>query len=462
MKKYIYIISSVAFAFFTLDSCQHEIDTFNDNPNSPTELSTPTTLLTGAEIGTISNATGNLPRTLSLFTQHTNGNQFQSLDYTNYFLTETDVETDWANIYQAGVNLNQIITQFGAQNPYYDGMARVLMAINMGSATDVWGDVPFSQAFQGVSNLNPKYDTQQQVISQIQSYLDIAIADFAKPESANSYLPGKNDIFFYDFKNNVWQKDKWIKLAYGLKARYALRLSKKDASAAQKALQYAQLSLGSNSDNLVATFDGGNNQNLWYGFNNQRSGYMSMGKYFVDLLKNNSDPRLTYFAALDSHNTVGYTGSAPEDADADASPFGDYFAGGAATSNVIFSYSEIKFIEAEAQFRLGNTSAAQSALKAAISSSLINVTGSDNATFATAASSTLSLQNIITQKYVALFTTLEPYNDWRRTGYPVLTPNQASQSKKIPVRLMTPKSERTLNANATVVSSMYTPVWWAN
>jgi len=456
MKKYIYIISSAAFSFLALNSCQHEIDTFNDDPNNPTELSTPVTLLTGTEIGTIMNTTGNLPRTLSLFTQHTNGNQFQSLDYTNYFLTETDVETDWANIYQTGVNLNQIITQFGAQNPYYDGMARVLMALNIGNATDVWGDVPFSQAFQGINNLTPKYDTQQQVISQIQSYLDTAIANFAKPASANKYIPSADDIFYGG------DLVKWTKLAYGLKARYALRLSKKDASAAQKALQYAQLSLSSNADNLVATFEGGNNQNLWYSFNNQRDGYMSMGKYFVDLLKNNNDPRLTYFVGLDYHNPSGYTGSAPEDADTDASPFGNYFAGGAATSNVIFNYSEVKFIEAEAQFRLNNTGLAQSALKAAISASLISVTGADNSAFATTASSTVTLPNIMTQKYIALFTTLEPYNDWRRTGFPVLTPNQASQSKKIPVRLMTPKSERTLNANATVVSSMYTPVWWAN
>ena len=81
--------------------------------------------------------------------------------------------------------------------------------------------------------------------------------------------------------------------------------------------------------------------------------------------------------------------------------------------------------------------------------------------YATTASATVTLENIITQKYIALFTTAEPYSDWRRTGFPNLTPNQESQTKKIPVRLITPKSERTLNANATVVSSMYTPVWWA-
>lgn len=453
MKKYIYIISSIAMAIVSLNSCQHELDTFNDNPNSPTSLSTPKTLLTGGEVGTISNSTGNLPRTLSLFTQHTNGNQLQSLDYTNYFLTESDPETDWANIYQAGVNLNQIITQFGASNPYYDGIARVLMAINIGYATDVWGDIPFSEAFQGADNMKPKYDTQEQVINQIQSYLDKAIADFARPASANKSLPGSDDIFY---SGNV---TKWTKLAYAIKARYALRLSKKDNSAAQKALDYVQKALSSNTDNLVATFDGGNNQNLWFGFNNQREGYMSMGKYFVDLLKNNNDPRLSSFVGLDSNG--GYSGSAPEDADSDASVFGDYFAGGPATPNVIVSYSEMKFIESEAQFRLGNLPAAQAALKEAVASSVSNVTGGSDDAFVTAASAPVTLENIITQKYIALFTTIEPYNDWRRTGFPVLTPNQNSQSKKIPVRLMTPKSERTTNPNATVVSSMYTPVWWA-
>lgn len=455
MKKYI-IISSVLLSVLSLNSCQHELDTFNDNPNNPTQLTSAKTLLSGAEIGIISNSTGNLPRTLSLFTQHTNGNQLQSLDYTNYFLTETDGETDWANIYQAGVNLNQIINQFGADNPYYDGIARVLMALNIGYATDAWGDVPFSQAFQGVANMSPKYDTQEQVISQMQSYLDKAIVDFAKPQNANKSLPGADDIFY---AGNV---AKWTKLAYAIKARYALRLSKKDTGAAQKALDYAQNALASKADNLVATFDGGNNQNLWYGFNNARSGYMSMGKYFVDLLQNNSDPRLSYFAAPDSHTPSGYSGSAPEDADTDASPFGDYFAGSAATSNIIFSYSEIKFIQAEAYFRLGQTGLAQDALKAAVASSIVDVTGTPNAAFATTASATVTLENIITQKYIALFTTMEPYNDWRRTGFPSLTPNQATQSKKIPLRLITPKSERTTNANATVVSSMYTPVWWAN
>ncbi|BFO64860.1 SusD/RagB family nutrient-binding outer membrane lipoprotein [Chryseobacterium sp. KCF3-3] len=470
MKKIIYIPIIIGGLF--LNSCQHELDTFNENPNSPTQVTSPKTLLTGGEIGTINNSTGNLTRQISLLTQHTNGNLFQSLDFTNYFLTELDNETDWSNIYKTGVNLNQIIKQFGDKYPYYSGMAKILLALNMGYATDVWGDIPFSEAFQGVNNFSPKYDSQQNVIAQIQSYLDSAITDLSKPESANLGLPAKDDIFYGG------DTGKWTKLAYAIKARYALRLTQREGSsaAALKALNYLKNSFTSKEDNLIAKFDGGNNQNLWFGFNNQRKGYMSMGKYFVDLLKSNSDPRLRYFA----FNTDGkdnpsgiYLGSAPEDADTGASPIGKFAVGintgsgspsdGDPTQSlIIFSYSEIKFIEAEAQFRLGNTVGAQAALKAAVSASLIDVTGADNPVFATTASASVTLQNIITQKYSSLFTTMEPYNDWRRTGFPVLTANQNSQSKKIPLRLITPKAERTLNNNAVVVSDVSIPVWWDN
>nr|WP_255373793.1 SusD/RagB family nutrient-binding outer membrane lipoprotein [[Flexibacter] sp. ATCC 35103] len=361
-------------------------------------------------------------------------------------------------MYQAGVNANTIIKDYEATSPYYGGIARILVALNMGIATDIWGDIPFSEAFAGVEgNVTPKYDTQKEVIERIQSYLDLAILDLAKPASANLSVPKTDDIFYGG------NTEKWTKLAYAIKARYALRLTTKDGSAvaAQKALTYAQKSITSKADNLVATFDGGNNQSTWYAFNNQRAGYMGMGKFFIDLLNANSDPRLPFYATEAEDGT--YDGAAPESPDGSGlkSRFGDYFAGDPATPLNIITLTEVKFIEAEAQFRLGNIAAAQTALQAAVNSSLIDVTGTSNATYAATASAAVTLQNIITQKYIALFTTFEPYNDFRRTGFPALTPNQASQSKKIPARLLTPKSERTLNNNATVVSDIYAPVWWA-
>lgn len=453
--KNIYL--AIILGALTLNSCQNELETFNDNPNGPTAAS-PATLLTGAEVGTINNSVGNLARTFTIFTQHTNGNQLQSSEAGRYVITELDNEGDWGNIYQAGVNANTIIKDYEATNPHYGGIARIIVALNIGYATDIWGDVPFSEAFAGVEgNVTPKYDTQKEVIERIQSYLDTAILDLAKPASANLSLPTTDDIFYGG------DTEKWTKLAYSIKARYALRLTTKEGSAvaAQKALTYAQQAITTKADNLVATFDGGNNQSTWYAFNNQRAGYMGMGKYFIDLLNANLDPRLPFYATKAKDGT--YSGAAPESPDGTGlkSRFGTYFAKDESTPLNIVSLTEVKFIEAEAQFRLGNIPAAQVALEAAINSSLADVTATANPTFAATASATVTLQNIITQKYIALFTTFEPYNDWRRTGFPALTPNQASSSKKIPVRLITPKSERTLNSNATVVSDLYAPVWWA-
>ncbi|KGT08292.1 hypothetical protein NV63_16610 [Elizabethkingia anophelis] len=193
MKKFKYIIT-VAGALL-ISSCQHELDTFNNNPNNPTNLTSPKTLLPGVEIGIINNSTGNLTRTLSLLIQQTNGVGFQSLDYTNYSITELDNEGDWANLYQSGMNAQQIITQFGDKNPYYGGIAKILLALNMGYTTDVWGDIPFSEAFRGKDNLTPKYDTQKDVISSIQEMLDSAISDLSRPVNANLTLPGSEDIF---------------------------------------------------------------------------------------------------------------------------------------------------------------------------------------------------------------------------------------------------------------------------
>jgi hypothetical protein len=457
MKKIIYL--SLILGALSLNSCENELDTFNDNPNSPTVIPTPTTLLTSAEIGTVNNSVGNLTRTFTLFTQHTNGNAFQSSEFGSYILTELDNEGDWSNIYQAGINANTIVKNFETIDPHYAGIARILLALNMGYATDAWGDIPFSDAFNGNSgNLTPKYDTQKDVIERIQTYLDIAIADLSQPASANINVPGTDDIFYGG------DTEAWIKVAYGIKARYAMRLTKKDGStvAATKALTYIAKSLTANGENLVAKFDGGNNQSSWYAFSNQRSGYMGMGKYFIDLLNTTSDPRLPFYATTDEDGN--YTGAAPESPDAEGitSQFGDFFAAGPDTSLNIFTLAEVKFIEAEAQFRLGNTAAAQTALEAAISASLINVTGTNDSAFAASAASTVTLENIITQKYIGLFTSSEPYNDFRRTGFPVLIPNQNSESKKIPLRLITPKSERTLNNNVNLVSDFYTPVWWAN
>ncbi len=280
-----------------------------------------------------------------------------------------------------------------------------------------------------------------------------AIADFSKHASDNVQLPGGDDLIFH---GNVV---KWKQIAYVLQARYALRLTQIDLEAAQKALDYIHSSGISNSqDDMEAVFDGGGkSMNQWYAFQTQRADYLKMGATFVDMMKDSHDPRLEFFATKDESG--GYSGSeAGDQGNTQVSDIGPALA--TADKNLgMVTYVEAKFIEAEAQFRTGGD--AKTAFREAVRASVEQVTGkAADINFVNKVTATVDLEHIIKQKYIALFGSLEPYNDWRRTGFPALTPNSAAQTQKIPLRLITPKNERLYNPNAIVVTDLYQPVDW--
>ena len=60
-----------------------------------------------------------------------------------------------------------------------------------------------------------------------------------------------------------------------------------------------------------------------------------------------------------------------------ASKPGNYIAGATAPSTIM-SYSELKFIQAEAYLKLGQTAPAQAAYEAAVAASVLKVTGLPN------------------------------------------------------------------------------------
>lgn len=68
------------------------------------------------------------------------------------------------------------------QSPGHKGIADVLMVMNLSMVVDVWGDVPYSQAFGG-EVLRPAYDNQEQLYNTMLGLLDEAIVEFAKPDA---------------------------------------------------------------------------------------------------------------------------------------------------------------------------------------------------------------------------------------------------------------------------------------
>ncbi|MFZ0595983.1 MAG: SusD/RagB family nutrient-binding outer membrane lipoprotein [Flavobacterium sp.] len=467
MKKYIKNIILAAFSVSLLAGCQTELDTFNENPNNPS-TSNPSLLIAAMELGTFQTHSSGLMRDAGIFTQHLQGTNIGQLGAVGlYIVNEGDVNNEWNLIYGTTLMNGHILNRdFATNYPWYNGIGQVLTAINLGYATDMWGDVPYDEAFLAEEgNKMPKYNTQQEIYARLQTILDKAIVNLSQPKASNEELPGADDFIFKG------AAAKWIKVAYVLKARYALRLTEIEGStvAAQKALDYInKANMTSNTDDANTLFLGDSNSfNQWYAFEDNRTNYLKMGKTFVDYLQNANDPRLEFMVGEDADGD--FSGNAPED---DNTVKTSYIAGfgypddndqnGFASSAWqigIVTYAEAKFIEAEAKARLGQP--ALVALQQAVTASVTSVTGeAPTPAFLATATASTDIAGILQQKYIALFLTMEPYNDYRRTGLPALVPNQKSATKVIPVRLPTPSDERQYNPNATVVSNVTTKVWW--
>jgi len=471
MKKIIFqllLACTVAFS-----SCTKSfVDGYDISPNNPSKVQL-SNLLTATEVSVIGNVTGELARTSSIFMQSQAGISNQSsTNIAVYKLGEGDNVNEYWSIYtdwmETATNLS---SQAGDKSPYYNGIGLVLHAWAGAFTTDIWGDVPFSKAIKGLDNLNPEFDSQENIYKQAQNELSEAIKLFSKSADLNESTPGEDDVFY---SGDIAA---WTKLAWALKARYFNRVSLRYSYAADSALVCISKSFTSKDDNLYAKFGTiPSNVNQWYGMYLQRQGYMAMGEYFIERMKANEDPRLPLYANLDASS--GYSGS-PADTrniNLEASPIGPYFVGpmdaeGAPTVGnlpvAMVTYEELLFISAEAKFKKNDFAGAATDFNEAVKTSVLVVTGKDApASFVTAQASkdasTITLETIIAGKYDALFTQVEVWSDWRRTGFPVLVPNQdpKADSKGIPLRFPTIIDERLYNTNAKAVQDNYAKLWF--
>jgi hypothetical protein len=459
MKKLSYYIAATAIALTGFTSCKKYLDDAAVNPNDPLVV-TPNPMLANIEMATFSNYNGNLNRRSSVFTQHLAGFDGQFVAVANYKINEGDVTNEWKTIYAGAlINSKILIDKLGTKSPNFKGIVEVLYVLNLGLATDMWGDVPNKNALGAQDQAyTPTYDSQQSVFNDMQSMLSDAISNLKKPAASNLYFPNGYD---YIFGGNI---EKWLGTAYALKARYYNRLSKRNPSqSATDALvnldsAYAHGFTSSSKDANAIFGSAANENNQWYAFENGR-GYLRMGKFFVDLMSTNTDPRLPFFSNFDASGTA-YTGADidPSNATGDESSLGSYY--GSATSIApIMSFVEAKFIEAECQLRSGNPSASALAHNAAVKESQ-DITY--ESAHAAETAGTIDLTKIMTEKYVALFSQAETWADWRRTGLPVLAPNPSGVVGGIPRILPTSQDERNYNPNAIIVSDVLQRVWWDN
>ncbi|PVY41866.1 SusD/RagB family nutrient-binding outer membrane lipoprotein [Pontibacter virosus] len=481
MKKHRYISYLIAVGLVLIGgSCSDDtLDEIDTNPNSPEEVSV-NLLLPQVTVNVPTAVTGaDLSWYSSVFVQHTAGvhAQLQEADRRSGLENNTLVNNMWNNIY-AGVlpDLNIIIERGspGGEeegNLVHVGIAKVLKAYTMSVATDVWGRVPYSQAGQGVENRTPTYDSQQQIYTEIQNLLDEAIVDLA----SGAPSPGGQDLIYSGNVNN------WTRTAYSLKARFHNRLSNIDpAGSAQAALAAAAQGFQNASQNLTFTryTAAAIGEHPWYQESNDRS-HHAVSQSFVTTLQSLNDPRLEALVAPapdpdpsteDEDPAIVGAPNGTQTNDQANESFSDPTPAvlNATAPMPIMTYDELLFIQAEAHLRLGNTGEALTAYQNGIREAMrrqINAPDPAIDAYIAANATTVSLENIIRQKWIAfwLFQSIEAYNDWRRTGLPAFI----SQHQISPPPLRFPYAQNELDTNEGNVPDIRgtqifsVPVWWA-
>ncbi len=378
----------------------------------------------------------------------------------------------WTLLYRCMANANDLYLEAIKQNStYHAGAALVMQSYNALTATDLWGDIPFSQAFKGPSNIFPEYDSQEAVYDTIIKSLSYSVK--LLNQSSSRLLNG--DILF----NN--EPESWIKFAYALKARALIHLSGKSNFDPAEVLAAIDSSFTRNSDDAMLVYSG-TEINPWYSLVNSLmyggilNGYLS--SQLIESLKGTAsanmpfDPRITTLTdTLDGNNYAGtINGGTPPASGFCTLTFNSWQA--QKNAPILFiTYPEIKFIEAEVALMVNDKARAYNAYLEGIKSDfeLLNLTDEQtnaylSSTAVAPGSDGLTFAQIRYQKWIALNLQPEGWTEVRRNkyNYPGMElPENVLTNNQFIYRILYPDSETGLNAeNVPKIDDVTTPLWW--
>lgn len=388
-------------------------------------------------------------------------------------------------------------------------MARIYQSYVFMILTDEYGDIPYLEGGAGLSTgmLFPKYDRQQDIYPAIIQELTEAAAALSTTAVIES-----GDLLY---GGNV---AKWKKFAYSLLLRAGMRLSKVDAAQAQTTVQAAVAGgvITMNADNAYIRHDANYTQPIGATLNGGEAANFYLAKPFADQLKNTSDPRLSAIAVryLGATSGAGQTvaASTTDPSKQIGMPIGrdNGTIGAAATADGLVSFYEYSQVDrrrllktfapvflvtaaqtnlllAEARFRGWITSgtvaqyyadgiaAHMDQMGVYDPNSVIAANSRDTYIAANPIIAGNELNQINTQYWIASFLNgPEAFANFRRSGFPALTPNPYGQPGNPDVpqgtfirRLTYPTSELSVNSenvNEAIArqgaDKLSTRIWW--
>ncbi len=466
MKNNIYIFLLI---ILTTLSCDDYLD-INDNPNGAT---------TPPIKGLLANVTYNSAINVYRVSDVTNY-------YTQYFASpneasSTDVHERistngiWLNIYNICSDIYDIEKFASESNSIeYIGVAKTLMALNLGMAVDVYGDIPYTEAFS-FETIVPTYDDDEAIYDVILTLLDQAITAFNQDNEGEGLTASNDFIHGGDI-------DAWKKTAYGLKARYLNHLSGTSQYNKASILDALSKSYSSNADDAqLSTFQ---NRNPWGQAAINNAGLsldVWLSEQLVDAMNGNTfgvfDPRLPLItnplpngSYVGTQNGVGRIGDGTVPFEVYLSTDGYYSSEDSPL--FVLTYPEMKFIEAEVQLRDNKPTEAYAAYLEGIKSHMekLGVATEDMNSYLSdpvvaVGAGNLTLKTIFKEKYIALFLSYETWVDARRNNYDyedftIPANHNTALGGQFIRRLDYPDSEYQRNAANVPTVDLLTKIWW--
>lgn len=522
MKKFKIIVSLLLIGAMTT-SCNDYLDV-NENPNQIHEDAlSPQLVFPGAVSQIYRTQANTMMQFGNVMMNSWAGNSYVfgspfAKEYTLSAVDNSFYNGIWNGIYLNVNNFVYIENIANADHKYdnYVAMAKIMKAYYLQTIVDLYGDIPYSEAFKGQDNLTPKYDNDETVYQSLYKNLEEATTLIQAGNPA-ALVPTSDDIVFQGNMTN------WNSFANSVKLRMLLRMSKVTGTMATfRDQKLAALSSAINSGQSFISVDvlenpgyspsSDDNMNpffLTWRINSaasapQNYSLITVSEHMAVSLNGNpnsfSESYYQKFNALPDprrsrlFTTVAYTGlpagslkgvrqgatpgqpGAPSDLTTVSRLASGNFSGAAALSltsgnrgGVIMSLAESKFLQAEAALRYPSLfSGAQTAFNAGINASAVwlGLTATSMTAYINNANTrpglgwtgtdAQKLEAIMTQKWIAL-TNVNPtemFIEYNRTGFPITPLATSASMPNKPYRLIYPVSEYVGNsANVPNISS---------
>lgn len=479
MKK-LFTISLSAF-FILFGACTKDFQDINTNPNSPIKVQASLLLRQviydyGENMSYEGFVAGNLL-----------GQYFTAIDF-NLFdrhnLGSPQVGGNpWPILYR-NLRDNQIMLEQAQSNPVeavYEGPALIMKAYLTANLTDLFGDVPFSEALLGnKGNVTPTYDEQEKIYLGDNGILALLDQGIAAINNYNGTITLQGDILFNGNLAN------WKRFANSLKIKYLMRISNKVNVSTQLQSVYSENNfIDQNGFNAKFDFSGSEPNN--FRMARLRAGDFNLfilSETMEEILKTHNDSRIETFFRPAANFPNEFKGllNGPDASQtsisvADYSLTGTIFRENTAVLDCNFMTAwETNLLLAEAAERGLIAASAQNLYEMGVTQAFeywnTNIPNDYLTTGKAAYGSNNAnrIEQIITQKWIAsIINGYEGWTEFRRTGFPVLKPIAASLNNNlIPTRMPYPNDEAALNssnynvaATKTMGNSINAKVWWA-